>query len=352
MTSALLLCPADNFGLLGSYGRAFRRLNVDVAYFHLSDAIQKHVKFDRIGRAIAKYLPFEPWVVGGNRDLIHQVMALKPDILLFAGAIPIRAGALAQIKAACPTVRVVLAWPDTMLNLSDNILACLPMCDLVASYSSTAIPLLERLGARAVEWFPFAVDEELFPGDTTLTAQEREALASDVVFIGNHREDREAAVSNLVNAGLSVKVWGAGWDRSPRDPVLVGKVHQSNLLIGRELVKAVRAAKVSLNAIDPTNFPAANMRFFEQYACGGVSLSSPCPEMEPEFPDGVCGSYYRSDDELVGKAKELVNNADLRGRLRSEGRRRALRAHTYVNRAEKMLKVLGLRPGAATSGHG
>lgn len=341
MTSALLLCPEGNAGLLGSYGRAFKQLGLATHFFSLTAAIDRHIKFDRVGRAVAKYIPFEPWIVGGNRDLIHEVMARRPEILLFAGAMPVRAGALAQIKVACPGTKIVLAWPDTLLNLSDTILACLPACDLVASYSSTAIPVFERFGARTVHWLPFAIDEELFPSDIAPTSDERAQYGSDVAFIGNYREDREAAVAKLVRAGLDVKVWGSAWDRG-RDQGMIRLVHQARQLVGRDSVKAVRSAKATLNVIDPTNYPAANMRFFEQYACAGASLSSPCPEMEDEFPDGECAMYFRNEDELVAKAKQLVHDVRLREHVTAEGRRRGLRAHTYLHRAAKMLELLNV----------
>lgn len=337
---ALILATKGNPGLLGSYGRALEK-RMAVEYWNLGDAIERNVKYQRFGKALNTYFPFEPWVVGGNRELIVHVRKIDPSVVIMAGALPIRGGALAQIKAACPSTKLVLLWPDTLLNLSGNLLESLPMFDLVGSYSTAAIPLLERLGARRVEFLPFAADLELFPTGTRLSPEQARALESDVCFVGNHRPEREAAILELVDAGLRVKVWGEStWRRRSIAPDRVGSYFQDKALYGAELVRAVSASKVSLNVIDDTNFPAANMRFFESFACRRASLSSACPEMLAEFPDRESCSYFGVRD-LVARAKELVGNASLRESMAARAFEQVVAGHTYEHRAAKLLALLG-----------
>lgn len=329
--------------MLGSYGRALEK-RMAVEYWSLGPAIERNVKYQRFGKVLNTYFPFEPWVVGGNRELIVHVRGLQPSVVIMAGALPIRAGALAQIKAACPKTQLVLLWPDTLLNLSGNILESLPMFDLVGSYSTAAIPLLERLGARRVEFLPFAADLDLFPSEVMLTPEEERTLGSDVCFVGNHRPEREAAILKLVDAGLHVKVWGEpNWNRRSIAPTRVSSYFQHRALYGAELVRAVRASKVSLNVIDDTNFPAANMRFFESFACRRASLSSACPEMLSEFPDGTSCSYF-DDENLVAKAKELVADASLREAMAHRAWQQVRANHTYEHRAVRLLELLSEAP--------
>ncbi len=340
--SVLVVCPDGDPGMLGSFGRAFRALGHRVQHWNLGAAIDRHVKFDRLGRLLTSYFPFDPWLVGANRDLIEETMAFEPDLLLFAGQQSVRAGALAQIKVCRPRVKVVMTWPDTLLNLTDRAIACLPMCDLVASYSQTAIAQLERFGARTVSWVPFGVDTELFPHDIDITPDDLRRLGSDVAFVGNHRPAREKAVLRLLDAGLDVKVWGSSdWTRRAANRARLRTYFQGGPLLGASLVKALRCAKVSLNVIDPTNYPAANMRFFEQFACGVASLSSACPEMEPIFPDGDCVSYYQ-EHNLAEKARELVEDRQLREKLARNGHLVAMASHTYADRARAILQSVGI----------
>lgn len=327
--------------MLGSYARALDHLGFAVRYFDLEAAKNRHARFSRAGRMLASYLPVEPWIRKANRDLFVTAFEGRVDLLLFAGG-DVRAGALAQLKCSSPMTRIVLLWPDTMLNLGDATISCLPVCDLVGSYSSSAVPLLEGLGAREVAWLPFAIDPILFPGDAMPSADEQRRYACDIAFVGNHRPEREAALLKLLRAGLNVKVWGeAPWIKNAAVPDEMHRIYQGQSLFGPDFVKAIKSAKVSLNVIDPLNFPAANMRFFETYACGGAPLTSRCSEMEGEFPGGECGVYFDEAD-LVSRARELVADAELRNRIARNGRERALAGHTYEHRARKLIELLHL----------
>lgn len=338
---ALILAPKGNPGLTGSYGRALEK-RMRVEYWNLGSAIERNVKYQRFGKVLNTYFPFEPWVLGGNRELIVHARKIEPSFVMLAGALPIRAGALAQIKAALPATKLVLMWPDTLLNLSGNVVECLPVFDLVGSYSTAAIPLLERLGARKVAFLPFAADLELFPSEVELSPDAQRELESDVCFVGNHRPEREEAVLQLLDAGLRVKVWGTpDWVRRSGAPQRVSSYFQGKPLFGADLVRAVRASKISLNVIDPTNFPAANMRFFESFACRRVSLSSPCPEMLDEFPNDVSCAYYGEGD-LVARARALVADATTRDALAARAFERVVAGHTYEHRARRLLELLDI----------
>lgn len=340
--TAMLLSPDGSPWLLGSYGRGLRSIGVDVYHWDFDAALNRHVKLGRVGSVFSNFVPVEPWITKANRDLIRLVLERSPDVLVFAGASPVRAGALAQIKMSRPNTKIVMVWPDTLLNLSNAMISCLPVCDLVASYSSTAVELLRRLGAPRVEWLPFAADTELFPESVTLTEADRSKFGCDVSFVGNHRPERERAITALADAGLSVKVWGSpGWVKGAANPERMRSVFGGEVLIGTSLVKAVRCSRISLNVIDDTNYPAANMRFFELYACGGTPLSSACPEMVDEYPDGECAVYFEPR-ELVMKAREMLASRELCDRVAERGRAVTLASHTYAERGRAILRAFGL----------
>lgn len=122
-----------------------------------------------------------------------------------------------------------------------------------------------------------------------------------MTFIGGWRPEREAVLAGL--AGLDLKIWGPEWDRRCAGNAVVLKAWQGRPLVGTEFATAVAASKVNLNIIDPTNHPAANMRFFEIPVAGGLQVCSACPEMSGVFRDGeeiftitmraVCGHWSR-----------------------------------------------------------
>lgn len=337
----LVVSKKGDPGMLGSYGRALEALGFDVAYFDFAAAVRKSVRFGVVGQRFSAHVPVETWVRKANRELLIEALDTRPSLLLWAATMPIRAGTLVQLKVSRPETQVVHAWPDPMLNLSDAVISALRVCDLVACYSAAAVPWLERLAGTKVEWVPFGVDSELFPDDVVITDADKRRFGCDIGFVGNHRPEREEAILRLLDAGFSVKVWAASWSREARDSARAKTYYQGEPLFGRDVVKAMRVSTISLNVIDDANYPAANMRFFETYACGGVPLCSRAPEVEGEFPDGAAAVYFDKSD-LVARARALLADAALRQRIAARGRELALAKHTYAHRARQIVDALSL----------
>jgi hypothetical protein len=340
---AVALCGENETGLVGSYARALRQIGWEVLCWDVYAAHARFTKFGRLGRYASSFVPVDAWTLKANRELILDVAAFAPSMVLVSGNAPVRVGALAQIRIQSPSTRIVLLWPDSLLNLSRHIVEALPAFDLVATYSRASIPELLRLGAPRVEWIPFAADPVLFPARLDISEAERRIYDADVSLVGNHRPEREKAVAALISAGLNVKVWGEprSWARHARDKSMLRRYFQGHPLFGESFAKAVRCARLSLNPIDPTNHPSANMRFFESPACGGATLNSSCPEMAEEFPEAVAAFYYASAEELPSTVRRLLGDEPLRHSVAAEGHRRVIESHTYAQRAQRIADLLG-----------
>jgi hypothetical protein len=341
----MLLAEPGDTGLLGSYDRALRKLGCRTEIWDFDAARARQARLGRIGRFLHGFVVFEPWLKRANRDLVIAVRERRPDFLGVGGAMRVTAGALAQIRASVPSTKLVLFWPDPLQNLETINVQALPLYDLVATYTGSSIDPLLRLGARRVEWLPFAADADLYEG-----APPREDASSpyacDVGFIGAYRPEREKAVLALHEAGIHVRVWGpSDWMKRAENKSAALQYWGRRPLYGPEFARGTRASKLALNVIDPTNYPAANMRLFETLACGGTLLASSCPEFADDFPEGIAAFYFDSMDELVAKVRELLPRSDHRKAVADEGRRRVLAGHTYGDRARRLLRLLELGAG-------
>jgi spore maturation protein CgeB len=340
----LLATPRGSPILLSSYGRALETIGVDVHYWDPEAALRRTVKGGRIGERLNAYVTIDTWEIQASRPFVVAARECRPDVVMVCGSTRIVAGALAQIRASVPTAKLVYVWPDPLLSLKTSLATALPLYDLVATYSESSIEPMRRLGARDVRWVPFAADLELMPLDVPVTAEDRAEMSCDVAFIGNPRPERERAILALLDAGIGVRVWGSkDWLRHTKDPARARRYFQGRVLFGKDFVRASRCARLSLNVIDDTNFPGANMRFFELLGCGATQLASSSPEMQPLFPDDVAVAYFDGEEQLVAKARALLDDDDRRTRIGAEGHRRALEAHTYVHRAREILEHLGVR---------
>lgn len=322
--------------------RAFTAIGWRATAFDLDAAVRSHARLGPLGARFNDYVPVEAWIRKANRELLLALSEARPDLVLVVGHASTRVGALAQLVAASPQTRLALVWPDTLLNLGREELECLPLYDLVACYGKQSILPFERLGARRVEWVPLAVDPELHRPDA-LDAATRARFAADVLFIGSHRPERERSILALLDAGVEVKVWGGEpWRKNAAVPARVGSYWQGRELHGRELATASCAAKVGINLIDPTNFPAANMRFFENFLFDAATVNTSCPELEGIFRDGEHTLYAADDRALVGAVQRLLADPSLRRRLAAAGKALVLAEHTYAHRARAIAAALEL----------
>lgn len=324
-----------------SYESAFASIGCAARRFDFAARVDGYCRLGPAGRLLNRFLPVETWIRKANRDLVTTVLNERPAALVVVGSCSVSPGSLAQLSASCGTARVLL-WVDTLVNLDSATLAALPIYNLVLCYGKAPTESLRSLGARQAAWLPLAGDPALHaPG--TLSPTERALYDCDVSFVGNWRPERETALALVGRmAGIRLKIWGGpDWRRRARDP-LVRRAWQGRGVVEAEFAKSVRASTLSLNLIDPTNYPSANMRFFEIPCAGGLQVSSACPEMEDEFRDGESVFYFREVSELPRLIERLLGDPARCARVAREAHLKVLSIHTYAHRAARVLDMLAL----------
>ncbi|MBA7587016.1 hypothetical protein ES708_29026 [subsurface metagenome] len=103
-----------------------------------------------------------------------------------------------------------------------HVIQCLPLYDLVATYSKSSVKLFVQLNAPKVKWIPLAGDPSLHSPYIKISDFQRQSFDCDVGFIGNYRPERENVIRKLLSAGIDVKVWGHDtWRRDAIDSILL-----------------------------------------------------------------------------------------------------------------------------------
>lgn len=346
LTNRMMLVGHFGIGALArSYKVAFEELGYEVSCFDINSSVGKYCRLGALGRKFNAYVPVEAWVRKANREMVVKARQLIPRVVAVVGSCPVSAGALAQIKASLE-VTLVHIWPDTLVNLDSSLIERLPLYDLECVYSQSAVKPIQKLGATRPVWVPLAGDPSIH-SVPQCTESEAVVYGADVTFIGGWRPEREAVLSALTQFNL--KIWGPDWGRRHKNNPAIKKAWQGRALYGREFAKAVASSKINLNIIDQTNYPAANMRFFEIPCAGGLQVCSPCPEMEPEFKHGETTIYYRDVSELSDQIHDLLNDSELCGKVRQAAYRKVMEKHIYLHRAREILSLLGSQRSAANA---
>lgn len=319
-----------------SYERAFASLGYETLRFDVPQELSRAVRFGFLGSFFNRFVPIEPWIRKMGRQLVIRAIIHQPDLILNFGHYPVRAGALAQIRSSF-SVPIIHVWPDPFQNWDTHMCAALPLLDLVATYSRYTIESFHQLGARRAVWLPFAGDPALHH-PTTCSLDERHRYQADISFIGSWRPEREAALMKLTNFNL--KIWGSDWGRRCRGNTAILKAWQGRAAYGEEFSKIVACTKINLNVVEVTNYPGANMRFFEIPSAGGFQLSSMAPEMAEAFRDWNHIVYYRNYDELPQLVTQLLQMDEQRKRMAAAAHAQIINLHTYVHRASQLLELM------------
>lgn len=238
-----------------------------------------------------------------------------------------------------------------------------------------------EIGAKAL-WWPMASNPKYFrpmPVETDL----------DLSFVGASYGTRTRAIRLLLNAGVDAHAFGPAWRYGARTagrswikrelllvkaigaPGPTAKAQASALLaehderraLGKafpqnvhdpvsddELVRLYSRSRVSLGVLEvyEGNEPWGplrrhlHLREFEAPMSGAVYLTGHTEELEEFFEPDREVATYRSEEELIEKAKRLVREPGEADAIRKAGRKRALADHTYHRRFGQLFEALGL----------
>lgn len=208
---------------------------------------------------------------------------------------------------------------------------CLEALDYGAKHAEVLMPYFMPWKDRPVE----------------LTMSERERFATDIVFVGHYEPDgRVKRLRALANAGMKIKLWGGGyWTRD-----VLGDLYDDLAPIGPaegdNYAKALCGAKVCLAFLSKLNRDTYTRRCFEIPACGAVMLAERTPDLLRMFKEDEEACFFSSVDEMIEKARWLVDNDAIRNKIAEAGLRRVWsEGHDVGSRARQFLGLLNFFEG-------
>ncbi len=155
-------------------------------------------------------------------------------------------------------------------------------------------------------------------------APESESLVSkvtlyDVVFVGHWEPHTEARLALLKEAGLNVGIWGGNWKRARH-----AWMRQIVPLPISDYVQTLRASKLVFCSLSRMNRNESTGRSFEIPALGACLFGEYTAEHGYLYRDGIEAVFFRTDQEMMDKARRYCSDSAARERIVEEGHRRCL----------------------------
>jgi spore maturation protein CgeB len=285
------------------------------------------------------------WFLRGHRagamgsyceGLIAQCRTFRPDVMLCTGICPLdRKTLLAIRELGIVSANFLTDDPFNPRHRAPWFMSTLPHYDRIYTPRHANICDLRNAGCQSVEYLPFGYAPDIHYPESCENA-DCDLPASDVVFAGGGDHDRIPYAKGLINAGLSVALYGGQWNR-----FLAARPYWHGYGSASTIRKALRASRVALCLVRRANRDGHCMRTFEVPATRCCMLTEDTEDHRTLFgAEGEAVLYFNTIPEMVEKAKWLVNNAPERTRLAAEAYRRITSGgHSYADRLATILRA-------------
>lgn len=283
------------------------------------------------------------WHYGGRRPLrmrlfekllLEKAAEFRPECIITTGMAPLTGSTIRLLRRmGSRCVNFSTDDPFNPRGRGEWFLKALPQYDVVFTPRRANEDELRARGCRKVVYLPFGYDDHLFhPIDDAMPDAN-----SDLMFAGVGDEDRVPIIAAAISGGLRVRLYGINWDRfEPTRGITRGQADIPTLR------RAISSCRIALCLVRRSNRDGHSMRTFEVPAVGACMVVEDTAEHRDIFgeeDERVC--YFRDPEEMVSKAKRLLQDVPSRERLKRECHDWITGGHnTYADRLKTMLATL------------
>lgn len=283
---------------------------------------------------------FEEAIIDYNKELLQEVVAIQPDVLLVLKGNILLPGTIEKIRNKLDVILVLWSY-DSALRFS-NVLKGGRYYHLFYTYEPTDIQGLRKYDIHA-KYLPMAYDPD------TYFKLEDETYIRDISFVGalsvypNRKKILELIISQHKN--LDLEIWGTAWtwynpflqyEYKIKRRALGKHIHNYNIP-PEEVNKVYNATKICLNIHHRQSKEGVNPRTFEIIGAGAFQLIDHKKILEDLFDierEIVC---YKNEADLLDKIEYYLENEDERNKIARRGHEIVKKKHTYKHRAETIL---------------
>jgi hypothetical protein len=269
-----------------------------------------------------------------NDEVFETCRAFLPNYLIATGLVPLTQETLRRIgQLGIQRGNYLTDDPWNPAHKCRWFLNALTQYDVVYTPRTENVRDLQAHGCSHVLYVPFAYAPQIHYLEDSL----EESI--DLAFIGGADSDRVPMISELLNAGIKVSLYGGYWDR-----FTATKSFACGMATAEMARRIASFAKVSLCLVRRANRDQSCMRTFELPAMGACIVAEDTEEHRRFYgPDGEVVHYFSNSDQMVQKVKWLLSNPQIRARMRANAAAWVVQnRHTYADRLNAMLANVDL----------
>ena len=275
-----------------------------------------------------------------NREIMEKGRRGDFDLLWIEKGIYVTSETIEDIKRHNPQIKVLGYSPDYMAARHNNsrwFIEHSKHYDLFVTTKSYSVEWHKKVGCKRV-FFQGNCFDPATHRPVKLNEAERKTLGGPIGFIGTYESARFQAMQFLSENGLSVKIYGSGWQKV--EPVKGFSIMNRDV-VGVEYGKAICSFDINLCFLRKMNFDLQTQRSVEIPACGAFMLAERTPEHLGLFREGKEAEFFGNPEELLDKCRYYLKHSSLRRKIALAGRRRCLKSgYSYSKRLNEALEKI------------
>jgi len=203
-----------------------------------------------------------------------------------------------------------------------------PYYDVVGVVRPINVDEAKAKGAKAVVLVKMAGDE-FAHRPREITQADIEKWSSDVLFIGTWMPERGPFLSELVDQGIALTIYGDRWQKAPEWPKLEPFWKGKGIPNPDDYAKALQCSKVALGLLSKGNRDMHTTRSTEIPSVGALLCAERTQEHEDMYEEGVEAVFWSDAKECAEKCRWLLANEDLRAAIAAKGHIKAIANQTF-----------------------
>jgi len=306
-----ILYFGDNWNFSTAYHRAkaLERIGHRVIHYHIEENLPKFFR-STLMKAInfrSGYRLVQPAVQRQLKEILRS--GIKPDVIWVDNGEFFGKKCLQLLKQFnCPVILYSIDDPTGKRDghRFDRLLGAVKLYDVIVVVRSQAAEDFKAMGVKKVIRVMMGYDEIAhapYLHDDEIPA----AFKSDVAFIGTwmRNENRDEFIKVLIEAGISVSIWGDRWIKS-RYFELLKPYYRGPNLGGKDYIAAIQGAKICLGLLSKGNRDLHTTRSMEVPYAGGLLCAERTSEHIALYHDGTEAVFWNDAHECATICKALL----------------------------------------------
>jgi len=302
-----------------------------VTHIDIKDVVNVPYRFNYYA---TKLLPkYDDYVF---KKLAKKVIESSPDLVVCTYRF-IHPNCIKDVKSALPSVKVIHINPDALTNFEYQQIFVSPY-DAYFTKDPYIVDFMRNKMSLNAFYFPEAFNPRVHQSPERNRLELETEINIDVVAFGTMYPYRSKMLKEVVDAGLSLTVFGTPDKRFPLKEI--SNTFRNEFITGKRKAEVLLGSKIVFNNFHYGEIESANLKFFEINGIGGFQICDYKPVLSEYSTIPLEKFTYKTIGEAIDLLKYYLNHQKERHEIAEEQRIHFEKYHTYDNRLKQLLDKL------------